>query len=73
VAYTSQKLVNATALPSSNVSWVPGVRGNGQPLTALSDLSGMLDICDKQNLGFVLWYVFLLQSLFVEQRFLQVQ
>jgi hypothetical protein len=53
--YTSQKFKNASIEPNLNVSWIPGVRGSGQPPTELSELSAMLDACDEQQSGFVLW------------------
>jgi hypothetical protein len=60
--YTTQKFSNSTISPSSNISWIPGVRGSGHPPTDFSELSGMLDTCDNRNSGFVLWYVFVLLS-----------
>ena len=60
--YTSQQFANASIAPTSNVSWIPGVRGSGQPLTALPELSGMLDTCDELQTGFVLWCVLQLPS-----------
>jgi hypothetical protein len=49
--------MNASISRHSNVTWVPGIRGSGQPLTSLLELTGMLDTCDSLNSGFVLWFV----------------